>query len=298
MEPSSGISYKRTRIAPTPSGYLHLGNILSFSLTAALAEKSGASILLRIDDLDQERASPAYVQDIFDTLNFMEIGWHEGPRNRKEFEAEYSQVHRLPLYQQALKELEKRQVVFACDCSRSILQQYNSIEYPGICRPREISLEESNVNWRLATDPDKFITLTEITGARTMNVLPPAMRHYVVRKKDGNPSYQLSSMVDDLHFGVDLIVRGADLYDSTLAQLYLSETLHRPAFQEITFYHHPLITSDAGVKLSKSAGDLSIQYLRKQGYSAATIYGMVAKAAGIREKVTDWRSLATAIGPD
>jgi glutamyl/glutaminyl-tRNA synthetase len=78
--------FNKTRIAPTPSGYLHLGNVLSFAVTALLAKESGAKILLRIDDLDQARVNKRYLQDIFDTLNFLEIPWHEGPRNLEEFE--------------------------------------------------------------------------------------------------------------------------------------------------------------------------------------------------------------------
>ncbi len=88
-------NYKKTRIAPTPSGFLHLGNVLSFSITAALAKKHSAKILLRIDDLDRARANDQYLQDIFDTLNFLEIPWDEGPRNVNEFKNAYSQAHRM-----------------------------------------------------------------------------------------------------------------------------------------------------------------------------------------------------------
>jgi glutamyl/glutaminyl-tRNA synthetase len=110
------------------------------------------------------------------------------------------------------------------------------------------------------------------------------MRDFVVRKKDGFPAYQLSSVVDDLHYGVDLIVRGQDLWASTLAQLYLSSALDAAAFREIRFYHHPLLATGAGEKLSKSAGATSIRYLRQQGLQAADIYALIARevvAAGL-----------------
>ncbi|RQP14538.1 MAG: tRNA glutamyl-Q synthetase, partial [Parapedobacter sp.] len=84
----------RTRIAPTPSGYLHLGNVFSFALTAALAKRSGAQILLRIDDLDYTRVKREYVEDIFHTLEFLKIPWHEGPRNYREYKQTYSQTYR------------------------------------------------------------------------------------------------------------------------------------------------------------------------------------------------------------
>src|ERR1700760_1845577 len=116
--------YHKTRIAPTPSGFLHLGNILSFSITAALAKESGAKILLRIDDLDQPRVNKDYLQDIFDTLNFLEIPWDEGPKNVKEFEADYSQQHRMMAYQEAIDQLIDHKLVFACTCSRKQLNEY------------------------------------------------------------------------------------------------------------------------------------------------------------------------------
>ena len=108
--------FHKTRIAPTPSGYLHVGNVLSFAVTALLAQKSGAKTLLRIDDLDQPRVNKLYLQEIFDTLNFLEIPWDEGPRNLKEFDSDYSQLHRMPLYMQALKQLADEKLVFACSC--------------------------------------------------------------------------------------------------------------------------------------------------------------------------------------
>ncbi|HWB90453.1 MAG TPA: glutamate--tRNA ligase family protein, partial [Puia sp.] len=107
------MEFKLTRIAPTPSGFLHLGNVFSFSLTAALARRTGAEILLRIDDLDRERVQRDYLQDIFDTLTFMQIPWDQGPRNVDDFEREYSQVHRLPLYRAALARLREAGAVYA-----------------------------------------------------------------------------------------------------------------------------------------------------------------------------------------
>ena len=107
-------NYKKTRIAPTPSGFLHLGNVLSFSITAALAKKHGTETLLRIDDLDQARANDQYLQDIFDTLNFLEIPWNEGPRDVNDFKNNYSQMHRMGLYNATLEDLRARERIFAC----------------------------------------------------------------------------------------------------------------------------------------------------------------------------------------
>src|SRR5579863_2523232 len=151
-------SFSKTRIAPTPSGFLHLGNALSFAITAAIAERTNAKILLRIDDLDRERVRKEYVQDIFDTLNFLEIPWHEGPRDFREYEKEYSQIHRMALYDDALEELRDSGNVFACTCSRAQIRAVSPDEiYPGTCRDNAISLNAKEVSWRLPTDSAKEI---------------------------------------------------------------------------------------------------------------------------------------------
>ena len=288
------MEFNKTRIAPTPSGFLHLGNILSFSLTAAVARKSGATILLRIDDLDRERAMPEYVQDIFDTLNFLELPWDEGPADAAEFFGGHSQVFRMELYRGALERLRDAGAVFACACSRSqVLGAGLDGVYPGTCRDRGLPLELPETSWRLRT-PDT-VSLTYKTypdGTVVRAELPESMRDFVVRKKDGFPAYQLTSLVDDLHYGVDLIVRGADLLPSTLAQLYLSAVLDMPAFREATFFHHPLLKAPSGEKLSKSAGDTSIRYLRGQGLKRADVYGLIAGQLGLTGAARNWEELA------
>lgn len=282
---------RKTRIAPTPSGFLHLGNAFSFALTAALADRYKTSILLRIDDLDRQRAQPAYIQDIFDTLDFLDIEWHEGPRNPREFEHDYSQVHRLGLYNEALNALRDRGALFACDCSRTDIQKADPTgAYTGRCRQRALSLDAEEVSWRLRTTENLSLTVKALT--RPVNAfLPREQQDFIVRKKDGFPAYQLASLVDDQYFGIDLIVRGLDLWPSTLAQHYLASVLGLDSFTNSTFYHHALFTGSGGKKLSKSAGDTSIQYLRKQGKTAADIYTLLARNAGIQENVRSWKEL-------
>ncbi len=121
--------------------------------------------------------------------------------------------------------------------------------------------------------------------------LPREQREFVVRKKDSFPAYQLASVVDDQLFGVDLIVRGMDLWPSTLAQLYLADVLSVDSFTNSTFYHHPLLTEPGGNKLSKSAGSTSVQYLRKAGKTATDIYTSIGAQAGIAGEIIHWRDL-------
>ena len=146
--------------------------------------------------------------------------------------------------------------------------------------------------WRLLTDnADKDITVKTLDEGSVKTILPLAMHDFVVRKKDGFPAYQLSSVIDDLYYGVDLVVRGEDLWQSTIAQHYLAETLHQDEFKDITFHHHSLLMQDAEKKLSKSAGDTSIRYLRGQGKKPTDIYSQIGRSMGIDEPVYDWGQL-------
>jgi glutamyl/glutaminyl-tRNA synthetase len=276
------ITYNKTRIAPTPSGFLHVGNVLSFAITAALAKESGAKILLRIDDIDQARANSQYVQDIFDTLNFLAIPWHEGPRDL--------QTHRLGLYNTALAQLRNNGLVYACNCSR---KQFNESECA--CFEKKIPLDADNVSWRLITGKNTEINIKNYNGSIINTVLPADMHDFIVRKKDGFPAYQLTSVVDDLFYGVNLVVRGEDLWSSTLAQHALTSALGRDEFGQIAFYHHALIIDPSGNKFSKSAGATSIKYLRESAKSARDVYGLIGDLLGIKERVTEWEQLAAGI---
>lgn len=287
------VLFTRTRIAPTPSGYLHLGNVLSFVITVAWARKTGAAILLRIDDLDRERYQSHYVQDIFDTLRFLDIPWDEGPRDLTEFEQHYSQVHRLPLYREALATLQEKGPVYTCTCSRSTLQPTaGGNAYPGTCRNKYYPLDMDKANWRLYTGERREMIIRTLPQGTVTTTLPAAMQDFIVKKKDGFPAYQLTSLVDDLHFGVDLIIRGADLWPSTIAQHYLASRLAAGQFQSIGFFHHALLTGADGAKLSKSAGDTSIQSLRKQGYKPAAIYTLLGNRLHLQEPAHNWETLA------
>jgi len=286
------VTYGRTRIAPTPSGFLHLGNVLSFVKTVELGKRSGAKVLLRIDDMDRERVEKGYVQDIFDTLNFLELPWDEGPRNVEEFEREWSQIHRMGLYREALNVLREGGNLFACNCSRAhVLRDSVDGIYPGTCREKGISLDADNVSWRLRTEEEE-IGVRDWKGGVVKVGMPGSMKDFVVRKRDGFPAYQLTSVVDDLYFGVDLVVRGEDLWASTIAQHFLAEKLGKgKEFGAIGFYHHPLLMAEGERKLSKSAGDTSVQYLRKQGLKKKDVYTMIAKMMGREDEPENWEEL-------
>jgi glutamyl/glutaminyl-tRNA synthetase len=328
-------SFKKTRIAPTPSGYLHLGNVLSFALTAALARQTGAGILLRIDDLDRGRMSKDYVEDIFETLSFLGIPWDEGPWDFNEYERDYTQLRRMDLYEEALRQLREEGKLFACTCSRTqVLRDSTDGGYAGRCRDKGIPLDTGGCNWRIRTEAAGEIGVKGIAGMIGGNVsaggdrmrgiaeagvqhiagtargqeiraaLPVDMTDFVVRKRDGYPAYQLTSVIDDLHYGIDLVVRGEDLWPSTLAQQFLARELGRVAFSEIHFYHHALLMETGGadgsaggdgmrsaMKLSKSAGATSVRWLRGQGVRPADVYSMIVRMLGMDFQAGSWAEL-------
>lgn len=281
----------KTRLAPTPSGYLHLGNVLSFIITATLAQKCGAGILLRIDDMDRDRVRNEYLQDIFDTLDFLEIPYHEGPQNVSDFKNNWSQLRRMDIYHAALQQLKQQNDVFACRCSRTQLQQYADAGYPGTCFPLNLSPDEKQVSWRIKTNNEQDIHVNNWPQGITPTKLPASIHNFVVRKKDGFPAYQLSSLCDDVHFGVDMIVRGQDLWHSTIAQHYLAGSLGAGSFTKAVFCHHPLITGANGVKLSKSMGATSVKHLRGQGYKPGVVFDQIAAHIGITGEFGTWQQL-------
>ena len=238
--------FRKTRLAPTPSGYLHPGNVASFLLTQSLAQKHGAKILLRIDDNDAQRYRPAYAQHIFDTLAQCGIGFHEGPQTVHELEAHWSQRHRLALYAAALQKLIDRKKIFACTCSRTTVIC--------TCAQKNLSLDTPGAAWRLHTT-ETPVAVRNLGGNTITALLPASQKNFVVRRRDNLPAYHLCSVTDDLHFGVDLIVRGEDLWPSTLAQLQLAEALGEKSFAQICFVHHQVLLDAQGKKLSKSAGN-------------------------------------------
>lgn len=255
----------RLRLAPTPSGYLHLGNAFNFILNWQAARSvPGARLLLRIDDLDADRKRPEYVQDVFDTLRWLGLDWDEGPRSPEDFEANWSQHLRLPLYEHLLDDLRRTGQVFACGKSRRDLAPFDG-DYPVEFRYQNCTLDTPDTAWRLQTPLP-----------RTPD-LPP---DFVVRRRDGIPAYQVASVADDLHWGITHIIRGADLESSTRAQQYLSACAGRSAFAQIRFLHHPLLLDAAGEKLSKSAGASALKTWREEGRSPEEVFQAVVTQLG------------------
>lgn len=229
---SALVTTARTRYAPTPSGYLHEGNAAHLVLTAHLAQEAEASTVLRIDDVDRTRYRFEYLDDVFGVLEWLDLPWSIGPTSPEDM-AEWSQAARMPMYRRALDHLVRDEHAYACSCSRSSWQDYHGDECPGGCRSRGTSSDTEDLAWRIhlpgAPDP-------------------------VIWRRDDLPAYHLASVVDDDFFGVNVVVRGSDLAESTSIQRALSMMLPDSTFHQATVVHHGLVMGPSGGKLSKSAG--------------------------------------------
>jgi glutamyl/glutaminyl-tRNA synthetase len=266
-----GIAFNRTRLAPTPSGYLHGGNLFSFLLTYKLAQATHAKVVLRIDDLDAPRVDENYVKDIFEVLTTFSLAWQEGPMNYEEVKL-HSQQTRLEHYRKNLQLLVDKDLVYACNCSRQqVYERTGSANYDGHCREKAIALTTPNVAWRLKCDKGQSINLRNEEGLVTTHLLPESVFDFIVLRRDGIPSYQFASYCDDVYYDIDFIVRGEDLFDSTLAQLYFAKQLGNQKFEQARFLHHPLLRDRNGNKLSKSENADSIKAMLNNGFTAQQI---------------------------
>lgn len=273
----------KTRFAPTPSGYVHLGNVYSFILTWLVARKNDGKILLRIDDLDKARYRLEYVEDIFITLDKLGLDYDEGPLTISEFESEYSQTKRVDLYNDNIKILESECLLFNCDCSRkSIQEQSDDGNYPGTCLEKGLPYTLNQTASRLITSEREVVFQDEGLGTRRANVAK-INPYFIIRKKDGYPAYQLASLVDDLHFGINYIVRGEDLLTSTFSQLYLAKILGQQQFEQAKFHHHKLLT-DKNQKLSKTQKAQPVKELIMKSDGNAKIYGGFSRWLGLSDE--------------
>ncbi len=275
--------YSLTRIAPTPSGYLHPGNIYSFFVTSALARKHKLQTLLRIDDADKERYRPEYVKGIFECLEFYNIPIDSGPTSFRDFENGWSQRLRMKIYVQALHILLKTGTLYACNCSRNDIKKRTSAEYDGYCAGKNIPLNvnqiadagKSGLSWRIKVSNFENIKLNDLHLGTINSSQSIEIHDFIVKKRDGWPSYQLTSLCDDNYFKVNFIVRGQDLLPSTFMQMYLAKIMGYQAFLQNGFCHHPLLMNEHHEKFSKSTGNskatqkyLPIKELMECWYSA------------------------------
>jgi glutamyl/glutaminyl-tRNA synthetase len=261
-----------TRIAPTPSGFIHTGNIYNFLMNWLWARSNGGKVLLRIDDADAERKRKEYVEDIFRVLDWLGLDWDTGPTGPDDFEKNWAQQSRRDLYEKLLSELLQKNMLFACTCSRKQICH---------CSSKQIPLDTASAAWKIKVEPNTNVQLKERLAGAVSIEMPDS---FVVKKKDGFASYQICSVADDGHFAVTHICRGEDLLPSTAMQMHIDNQLEKPYFNNCVFWHHPLLQNEEGNKLSKSAGTLSSSIIGQ--VSKEELLAGFAKWAGIEEEIS------------
>jgi glutamyl/glutaminyl-tRNA synthetase len=280
-----------SRIAPTPSGYLHMGNAMNFVLTWLWIRKKGGKLRLRIDDSDTTRSKPEFIEEIFRSLNWLGIDWDEGPQTPNEQEHIYSQALRAERYNELINQLVTSGNVFACTCSRKELQIRACN-----CRLKNIDLNYPDAALRIAT-PTEAVIVRDVKRGPIPVILDNEMKDFIIRRRDGIVAYQVASLTDDTDHDINLVLRGEDLLSSTAAQLYLASLIGAKVFAETGFYHHPLFYDEQGHKLSKSAGSLSLKTMREQGVSIEQFYMRLSNSMELKETFTSLKEMLNMPNP-
>ena len=269
------------RFAPSPSGRLHLGNLLS-SLLAWLDVRSQNGVMLfRLEDLDPARSFPKFADQMADDLRWLgldwDVGWQPG-------DTAFAQSHRTERYQAALETLERQGRVYDCRCTRAE-RLAASAPHPGealsagcTCRTHPKPDNGRSPAKKLYV-PAQTVRWTDGHFGTQTDELRPGADDFIIRRSDGVFAYQLAVSVDDLEMGVTRVVRAQDLLSSTARQMTLIRLLGGTAPE---YCHCPLLVDEAGRKLSKRAGDLSMEAFRER-YTPEALLGILAKLAGLRD---------------
>lgn len=277
------------RFAPSPSGRLHLGNLLCALLAWLSAKSAGGRLILRVEDLDTGRCRRACADQMEDDLRWLGLFWDEGGAGGGPC-APYYQSLRTPWYRDALERLEALDLVYPCFCTRSQLhaasaphREDGTAVYPGTCAalsPRETAeklrraLRPPALRLRV---PRETVEFTDGHLGPYREDLAASCGDFLLRRSDGLYAYQLAVVADDAAMGVTQVVRGADLLSSTPRQLLLYRLLN---LTPPRFYHFPLLLDGAGRRLSKRDGALGLETLRRR-LPPEEIVGRLAFLAGL-----------------
>ncbi len=281
--PSSPVS----RFAPAPTGYLHIGHLVSAVYVWGVARRLGGTVLLRIEDHDRGRSRPEYEVALLDDLEWLGLVPDEpAVEHLRAGPSSYRQSDRGGRYQEVLATLAEGDGIYRCRCSRKDIAgdappiPGREVPYPGTCRDRSVS-DDVEAGIRLVMDSGEETFTDVLLGPQAQN---PADQcgDLLLRDRTGNWTYQFAVTVDDWDQGVDLVIRGQDLLSSTGRQIRLARLLGRD--RPPTFLHHPLVRHASGEKLSKANRDTGLRELRAAGVHPGTVLGEAAFRGGLLER--------------
>jgi glutamyl-tRNA synthetase/glutamyl-Q tRNA(Asp) synthetase len=290
---------RTTRFAPAPTGRLHLGHLANAIFVWGLARRFGARVVLRIEDHDRQRCRPEYEAALLDDLDQLGIAADEpSTDDLRAGPSPYRQSDNGSVYEAALAELRAAADVYACDCTRSTFAAWRSASRsswagpgcPGACRRRGLPWG-ADLGLRMALGDGEESWDDALLGPRSGPVATAG--DLLVRDRNGNWTYALCVVVDDLRHGVDLVVRGEDLLDATAPQIRLGRLLGRAA--PPTFAHHPLVRRPDGTKLSKADGATAVGELMDGGHTERELIGETAARVGLVDRPRPM-SFAAAVG--
>lgn len=278
------------RLAPSPTGYIHLGNAWAFLLAWLAARSQGGRVLLRLEDIDPQRSRPDYAAALQEDLRWLGLDWDHGPDTGGPC-GPYVQSQRGKIYDAALAQLAQSGQSYPCFCTRKELRMLAAAPhvddagapYPGTCR--ELSQDQVQVMLGAGRKacvrlrcPEAPIRFTDaVMGPQTF-FLSQCGGDFALRRSDCVVAYQLAVAVDDALMGVTQVVRGRDILPSTPRQIALLELL---GYGAPSYAHVPLLLDAEGERLAKRHNSLSLRYLREQGVDPRRITGLLAHLAGL-----------------
>ena len=277
----------RGRLAPSPTGYFHLGHARTFWTAYQRAQKNSGVLVFRNEDLDRDRCRPQFVSAMYEDLRWLGIQWQEGPDVGGAF-APYNQSQRRDHYLNAWHTLRDSGSIYPCTCSRKDLAEMASAPhddsndeplYPGKCRPAEpvaaTAEAPAGVNWRFRVPDEEIVEFEDLNVGRQRFAAGSDFGDFLVWRRDDIPAYQLACAVDDAAMQITEVVRGADLLKSTARQLLLLRALGWSAPQ---YFHCELMTDERGERLAKRHDALSLRTLRERGATPAEVIQRLAQA--------------------
>lgn len=277
------------RFAPSPTGYIHLGNVWIVLLSYLSTRQQQGTYVVRIEDIDLQRSKRDYGEALLDDLEWLGFDWDEGPRVGGP-QLSYWQSERLHLYDEVLQSLGDRALTYPCFCNRTRVQSIASAphrgeivhHYDGHCRHLTISevekrMEEKEPSYRVKVETGTFY-FDDIYQGEQCYTLQGGIDDFVLRRGDGMYAYNLAVVIDDIQMGITEVVRGQDLLDTTPQQLYLYNLLGAVSPR---YGHAPLLIDSDGHRLSKRQQSITIRELRALQWEPNRILGELAMLAGL-----------------